>query len=56
MTAPEPWRDPPPPPRPRHRAGNPLALARDQISDQRTEFGLGPGLVAPHLNGRPPSE
>ena len=58
MTAPEPWREVPPPPEPRRRKpSNPLLLARDKVgTDQTTEFGYGPGLVAPHLNGAPPSE
>jgi hypothetical protein len=57
MTAPEPWRDPPPPEPPRRRPSDPHLLARDRVgTDQSTEFGFGPGLVAPHLNGRPPSE
>ncbi len=56
VTAPEPRRDPPPAPPPQRRAQNPLVLARDQTSDQSTEFGWGAGLVPLHANGRPPSE
>jgi hypothetical protein len=57
MTAPEPYKDPPLRPPPRRRfAQNPHTLARDQTGDQSSEFGYGPGLVAPHLNGQPPSE
>ena len=57
MTAPEPWRDRPPAPPPRRRPQDPHLFARDKANtDQSTEFGFGPGLVPPHLNGRPPSE
>ena len=57
MTAPEPWRDPPPAPPPRRRPQDPHLFARDRANtDQSTEFGFGPGHVPPHLNGRPPSE
>lgn|SRR6476659_2361249 len=54
--SPEPYRDPPPPPPPRCGAQNPLRLACEQAGDLSTEFSWGPGPVAPHLNGRPPSE
>lgn len=56
MTAPEPWLDAPLdlPPRQR-RSQDPHLLARDQRHTD-TEFGFGAGLVAPHLNGWPPSE
>lgn len=56
MTAPEPWREVPPTPSDRRRGPqNPQVLARDQ-GRADTEFGYGAGLVAPHLNGAPPSE
>ncbi|MCW2685451.1 MAG: hypothetical protein JWR37_341 [Mycobacterium sp.] len=56
MTAPEPWRDQPAPYVPPRRAPqNPNQLARDK-RNQETEMGHGAGLVAPHANGRPPSE
>ena len=41
---------------PRRRPQNPNLLHRDLPGDQSTEFSFGPGPVAPHLNGRPPSE
>lgn len=53
---PEPWRESPAPARSLRGAQDPLRLHRDQIGDQSTEFSFGPGPVAPHLNGRPPSE
>jgi hypothetical protein len=53
---PEPYRDPPPQQPPRSGAQNPLELHCEQSGDQSTEFSWGPGPVAPHLNGRPPSE
>ena len=57
MTAPEPYKDPPPePPWRRRGAQDPLLLDCQQTGDQSTEFGYGAGLVAPHLNGAPPSE
>lgn len=37
-------------------ACDPLRLHRDHVGDQSTEFSWGPGPVAPHLNGRAPSE
>ena len=56
MTAPEPWRGPPPEAAPRQRRSqHPLQLARDQHHTD-TELGFGAGLVATHLNGRPPSQ
>ena len=56
MTAPEPWREVPPPQTDRRRGPqDPLLLARDQRHTD-TEFSYGAGLVAPHLNGAPPSE
>lgn len=54
--SPEPYRDPPPAPPSQRGAQNPLRLHRDQAGDQSTELSWGPGPVAPHLNGRPPSE
>jgi hypothetical protein len=53
--APEPWREPPPrPPEP------PRGRSRDPLSGQAetgdTEMSWGEGLIAPHANGRPPSE
>jgi hypothetical protein len=57
MTMPEPYRDPPPAARWRRRSfQDPHLLACEQTGDQSTEFGYGPGLVAPHLNGEPPSD
>lgn len=38
------------------RGQNPFLLHRDLPGDQSTEFSFGPGPVAPHLNGAPPSE
>lgn len=56
MTAPEPWREvAPEAPARSHRAQDPFVLAREQHHTD-TELGFGAGLVAPHLNGRPPSE
>lgn len=56
VRAPEPWREVPPEPAPR-RAQNPHILEREQtLRQQETELGFGGGLVAPHLNGAPPSE
>jgi hypothetical protein len=52
----EPYRDPPPPEPLRCGAQNPLQLACEQAGDLSTEFSWGPGPIAPHLNGRPPSE
>ncbi|OOK68590.1 hypothetical protein BZL30_7058 [Mycobacterium kansasii] len=37
------------------RSQHPLQLARDQHHTD-TELGFGAGLVATHLNGRPPSQ
>jgi hypothetical protein len=54
--SPEPYRDPPPPTPSQRGAQNPLRLHCEQAGDQSTEFSWGPGPVAPHLNGRPPSE
>lgn len=55
--SPEPYRDPPlSGPARRRGPQDPLLLARDRTGDQSTEFSYGPGPVAPHLNGRPPSE
>lgn len=54
--SPEPYRDPPPPKPPRCGAQDPLRLHCEQSGDLSTEFSWGPGPVAPHLNGRPPSE
>ena len=55
--APEPYKDPSPYPAPRrHRAQNPMLLAEQQPGDQSTEFGYGPGPVAPHLNGKSPED
>lgn len=57
IRSPEPYKDPSPyPPPVRHRPQDPFLLHRDLPGDQSTEFGYGPGPVAPHLNGRPPSE
>lgn len=57
ISAPEPYRDPPPyPPPERRRPQDPHRLARDHAEDQSTEFGFGAGLIPRHLNGRPPSE
>jgi hypothetical protein len=54
MTSPEPWRDVPPPPR---RVGNARdPLARYAENTEPSEFGFGPGLVAPCYNGLPPSD
>jgi hypothetical protein len=37
------------------KLANPHLFARDRANTgQSTEFGFGPGLVPPHLNGRPP--
>lgn len=54
MTAPEPWRDVPPPSQPVRKARDPLA--RYAANTEPSEFGFGPGLVAPPYNGLPPSE
>jgi hypothetical protein len=57
MTAPEPWREVSAPPRPTRRPVNPWLLDRQKSQrNTETEMGFGKGLVAPHLNGRPPSE
>ena len=52
--------DPQPDPEPSYYSGkyhyDPLRYHRDHAGDQSTEFSYGPGPVAPHLNGRPPSE
>lgn len=57
MTAPEPYKDPPPEaPWRWRRAQDPHLVERQTTGDQSTEFGYGPGLVPQHLNGRPPSE
>ena len=55
MTAPEPWREQPASRTPHAYPQDPFTLARDK-RHQVTEFGWGAGLVAPHANGRPPSE
>lgn len=55
MTAPEPYKDPPPLRPPRVYPDDPLTLERDK-RHEITEFGFGAGLVAPCHNGRPPSE
>jgi hypothetical protein len=54
---PEPYKDPSPHPLPeRHRPQNPFLHAEDQRGDLSTEFGFGPGPVAPHLNGKSPED
>lgn len=53
---PEPWREVPPDERPRRRPQDPHQLHCQQTGDQSAEFSYGPRPVAPHLNGRPPSE
>lgn len=53
-----PYPEPDPPPGQQRYGGacEPLRLHRDHPGDQSTEFSWGPGPVAPHLNGRLPSE
>jgi len=54
--APEPYRDPPLYREPAgRRPQNPHLRENQQFGDQSTEFGYGPGPVAPHLNGEPPA-
>ncbi|GLB83489.1 hypothetical protein [Mycobacterium kiyosense] len=53
---PEPFREAPLRYERRCGAQDPLRLHRDHVGDQSTEFSFGPGPVAPHLNGQPPSE
>lgn len=53
---PDPQPDPPPSYGWSGGVCDPLRLHRDHVGDQSTEFSWGPGPVAPHLNGRPPSE
>ena len=47
ITAPEPYKEPPPRPRKRYPSS---------LFPGDTEMSFGPGLVAPCNNGRPPSE
>jgi len=51
-----PYPEPDPEPYQRRYGNDPLQLHCEQAGDQSTEFSWGPGPVAPHLNGRPPSE
>ena len=54
MTAPEPWRDVP---QPRPRTGKARdPLAHYSANTEPSEFGFGPGLVAPCYNGLSPGD
>ena len=48
VVAPEPYKEPPPTPPTQHPV--------QHINPGDTEFGFGPGLVAPQYNGRPPNQ
>jgi hypothetical protein len=57
VTAPQPWRDPPPAAPSKRPAQDPHLLDRDKSQrETETEMSWGKGLVPAHLNGKPHNE